>query len=179
MSTAGAPRIWTIGHSTHPIGAFIELLAEHGIQCLADVRHYPGSRRNPQFRSDALAAAVRAAGIDYCHLVDLGGRRRLAADSANTGWRHPAFRGYADYMATPAYAAAFAALEARARAARTAVMCAELLWWRCHRSMLADELVLRGWEVVHILGPGQVAGHAFRVPARLVDGHVVYARAAD
>ncbi len=173
---AAAPHeVWTIGHSTRPLDAFVALLADHRIEVLADVRRFPGSRHNPQYQTAGLAAAMPGFGIEYRHFPALGGRRRTTPDSPNLAWRNASFRGYADYMASGEFAAAFAELFELAGRRRLAMMCAELLWWRCHRSMLADDFSLRGWKVMHILAPGQLAEHAFRVPARLVDGQVVYA----
>lgn len=161
--------IWTIGHSTHAIGTFIELLRKHDIEIVADVRRFPGSRRHPQFGSEALAASLRAAGIDYRHFAALGGRRTPQPDSPNTVWRNAAFRGYADHMASAEFRSAFAELIAIAGKQRCAVLCAEVLWWRCHRSLIADDLTLHGWHVIHILGDGKDVEHAFREPAHLLD----------
>ncbi|NCT68808.1 MAG: DUF488 domain-containing protein [Rhodanobacteraceae bacterium] len=170
-----APRtIWTIGHSTHPLDVLVGLLRAQRIECVADVRRFPGSRRHPQFGSEALAAGLPDAGIGYRHFGALGGRRTPQPDSRNGVWRNAAFRGYADYMASADYRAAFAALQALAREQRCALLCAEVLWWRCHRSLIADDLVLHGWRVVHILGNGHLTPHAFREPARLLDGVPVY-----
>ncbi|HEX7734843.1 MAG TPA: DUF488 domain-containing protein [Ktedonobacteraceae bacterium] len=144
--------IATIGHSTHPIEEFLELLRMHAIQLLVDVRTIPRSRAHPQFGSDLLPDALQRAGIDYLHLEALGGLRHPAKDSPNTGWRNASFRGYADYMATPAFRAGLAELEAHARRQRTAIMCAEALPWRCHRSLIADALTVAGWRVSHIMG---------------------------
>ena len=166
--------IWTIGHSTRTTQTFIDLLHEYAIDTLADVRRFPGSRRHPQFGSEALATSLRDAGIDYRHFAELGGRRQPRADSPNAVWRNAAFRGYADHMASREYRDAFIALAALAAEHRCALMCAEVLWWRCHRSMIADDLTLRGWQVVHILGPGKTAPHAFREPAHLVEDGPVY-----
>jgi uncharacterized protein (DUF488 family) len=171
----GEPRtIWTIGHSTHPLEVLIGLLRAQRIELVADVRRFPGSRRHPQFGADAFAASLAEAGIGYRHFAALGGRRAPHADSPNRVWRNAAFRGYADHMASAEYRTAFAALEALAREQRCALLCAELLWWRCHRSLIADDLVLHGWRVLHILAAGDPAAHAFREPARLVDGVPVY-----
>ena len=173
--TAGAPHtLWTIGHSTRDAPTFIDLLREYRTGMLVDVRRFPGSRRNPQFRTDALAASVQAAGIEYRHLVALGGRRRPGADSRNAVWRNAAFRGYADYMASAEFHEAFVELTGLALERRCAIMCAELLWWRCHRSMIADDMVLHGWRVIHIMDAGKVAERAFREPAHLVDDAPVY-----
>ena len=166
--------IWTIGHSTWTIPEFIGLLKENRIALVADVRRFPGSRRNPQFHTDALAVSLQAAGIGYRHFVALGGRRQPLADSPNAVWRNPGFRGYADHMATAEFRSALAALAALADTRRCAIMCAELLWWRCHRSMIADDLQLHDWQVTHIMGPGKTAPHALREPAQLIDGAPVY-----
>lgn len=174
MNPTPPATIWTLGHSTRPLAEFIALLAEARIELVADVRRFPGSRRYPHYGGEALAASLAAAGIGYRHFVALGGRRRPRAESPNAVWRNPAFRGYADYMATAEFRAAFSELAALASAQRCAVMCAELLWWRCHRSLLADDFALHGWQVVHILGPGQTAPHAFREPARLVGDAPLY-----
>ena len=166
---AAAPTIWTIGHSTLSLDAFVARLASERIELVADVRRFPGSRRHPQFGTEALAVGLADAGIDYRHFVALGGRRKPRADSPNGVWRNDAFRGYADHLADPDYRAAFDEVCALASAQRCALMCAELLWWRCHRSLIADDLELHGWRVLHILATGVVA-HAFREPARLIDG---------
>ncbi len=160
-------RIWTIGHSTRPIEELIDLLRENGVEQLVDIRRYPGSRRQPQYGREALAAALTAAGIGYVHEPELGGRRRAAADSPNAYWRDPGFRGYADYMATPEFAAALARLEARAAEARVAILCAEAVPWRCHRQLVADALVAGGHDVVHIIGPGRTQPHALSPAARV------------
>jgi uncharacterized protein (DUF488 family) len=174
VSTAGSGALWTIGHSTHDVATFIGLLRGHDMQCVLDVRRFPGSRRHPQFGSVELAATLEREGLDYVHFVELGGRRRPRPDSPNTQWRNAAFRGYADYMASPAYRDAFAQMTAVATMRRCALMCAEVLWWQCHRSMIADDLVLHDWQVSHILGNGKIGAHAFRVPARLVGDVPVY-----
>jgi len=166
--------VWTVGHSNRPAADFISLLRAHGIELVADVRRYPGSRRNPQFGSEALRAALSEAGIDYVALPALGGRRRAQAGSLNQGLRSAQFRGFADYMATPDFAAALEALVATAAARRTAIMCAEALPWRCHRSLIADALAARGVEVMHILGTGQPRAHALSPAARVRGGVVTY-----
>ena len=167
-------RIWTIGHGTRPIDELIRVLREATVQRLADVRTFPGSRRHPQFGQAALRASLADAGIDYAHLVGLGGRRDPHPDSPHTALRVAAFRGYADHMASPEFQRDLAALEALARDAPTAYMCAETLWWRCHRRMLSDLLVARGWEVIHLLGPGKSEPHHLWDVARIVDGALVY-----
>jgi uncharacterized protein (DUF488 family) len=153
------PEIWTIGHSSRSIEEFAELLAAHGIEAVADVRSIPASRHNPQFAKDALAEALKERGIGYQWLEDLGGRRRVRKDSKNLGWRHPAFRGYADYMATPEFAEGLAQLERFARGKRVALMCAEAVPWRCHRSLIADALLAHHWRVLDIMGASAAKPH--------------------
>jgi uncharacterized protein (DUF488 family) len=149
--------IHTVGHSTRSAEELLALLREAGVQRLADVRAFPSSRRHPQYNRDALAAWLGEAGIDYRHLPGLGGRRSPVPGSPNGGWREVAFQGYADHMRSPEFQEALAALESAAREAPTAIMCAEAVWWRCHRRLIADALVARGWRVEH-LGIG--GGHA-------------------
>jgi uncharacterized protein (DUF488 family) len=153
-------RAFTIGHSTHAIDAFVALLRGAGVHAVADVRRFPGSRRNPQFGRDALAAELRAAGIEYAHLETLGGRRRPQPRSPNGGWEQAAFQGYADHMAGGEFAAGMVALETLAASPPTAVMCAEALWWQCHRRLVADALVVRGWAVEHVGPDGSRTEHA-------------------
>lgn len=172
MDTVGT--LWTIGHSNRPWAQFESMLAEAGIVRLADVRRFAGSRRNPQFSRDALPAALAAAGIGYWPLPALGGRRKPAPDSPNTAWRVDAFRAYADHLASPEYIEARDALMAVARSERTCVMCAEAVWWRCHRRLIADDFVARGWSVLHLLGPGNVQPHRLNPDAVLVDGVLRY-----
>jgi uncharacterized protein (DUF488 family) len=143
--------IFTIGHSTHPIETFVRLLETHGILQLADVRTVPKSRRHPQFESRALESALGERGIRYRHFAALGGLRKPRPDSSNTAWQHPGFRGYADYMQTPAFESGLRALTIFGAAAPTVVMCAEAVWWQCHRRLLADALLVRGVPVRHIL----------------------------
>ena len=167
-------RIWTVGHGTRPIEDFIELLREAKVVRLADVRTFPGSRRHPQFGQAALRDALADAGIAYVHLPGLGGRRDARADSPHTALRVAAFRGYADHMASAEFSHDLARLEEMARESPTAYMCAETLWWRCHRRMLSDVLVARGWDVIHLLGPGKSEPHRLWDVARFVDGSLVY-----
>jgi len=164
--------LWTVGHSTHALDAFVTLLQAHGIETLADVRRHPGSRRHPHFSADALAASLP---LEYQHLPGLGGRRRSAPDSPNTAWENAAFRAYADYALTDEFAAAVAELRALAAAGRTAIMCSEGLWWRCHRRLVADRLVAAGDVVHHIAPDGRTSPHALPPFARVrPDGAVVY-----
>ncbi|HZV35018.1 MAG TPA: DUF488 domain-containing protein [Verrucomicrobiae bacterium] len=171
---ASQGEIWTIGHSTRSIGAFLALLQENAINALADVRRFPGSRRHPQFSQEQFSASLAGAGIKYLHLPELGGRRAARADSVNTAWRNEAFRGYADYMMTPEFRAGMERLEEAARKSRTAIMCAEALWWQCHRGLISDDLKARGWAVSHIMGPGKIELHPFTSAAQIVDGKLSY-----
>ena len=171
-------RIWTAGHSDRPLEALLELLAGPEIELLADVRRYPGSRRHPQFGEERLAPALAAAGIAYRHLPGLGGRRRARPDSPNTAWRNEGFRAYADHMASEEFRAALAELEAAARERRTAVLCAEAVPWRCHRRLIADALVARGWEVAHLLASGRDEVHTLHPDALVQDDRLTYPAAA-
>lgn len=171
--------LWTIGHSTRPLDVFVDMLRAGGVRCVADVRRHPGSRRHPQFGADALAASLPEAGIDFVPMPDLGGRRRARPDSPHTAWRNASFRGYADYMDTPPYAAARERLFALARATPTAVMCAEATWWTCHRSLIADDAKARGWTVLHLMAPGDTREHPWTGAARLVDGRLDYGAPPD
>ena len=169
-------KIWTIGHSTRTSEDFLDVLALNAIQTIADVRRFPASRRVPQFNSARLARYLRRHDVDYRWIPDLGGRRRTSADSPNTGWRHPAFRGYADYVATPEFADGLFELLMLAGGARTAIMCAELLWWRCHRRIIADVLVSLGIEVEDIRDADAPERHRLAAPARIVSGALTYVR---
>lgn len=167
-------RIYTIGHSTHSVDEFITMLQSFGIMLLADVRRFPGSRRHPAFSKEQLAGSLHHAGISYTHLGALGGRRTPNKDSKNNRWRNASFRGYADYMETEMFEQAIAQLEALANRQPTAIMCAEAVWWRCHRALVADNLKAKGWEVLHIMAAGKAEEHPYTSPARIVDGKVVY-----
>lgn len=171
--------IFTVGHSTRSIEEFVTLLREHGVGLVADVRTVPKSRHNPQFGQEALAASLDAAGIAYLHMPKLGGLRHARADSTNLGWRNLSFRGFADYMQTPAFAAGLDELEGFARACRTAIMCAEAVPWRCHRSLIADALAARGWEVRDIVGAGPAKPHRLTPFLRVEDGRLSYPKACD
>ena len=166
--------IWTIGHSTLPIERFISLLKTQEIQAVADVRRFPGSRRYPQFGQEQLAESLRRECIEYIHFPELGGRRAARADSPNTAWRNEAFRGYADYMMTPAFQNGIERLQATAREKRTAVLCAEAVWWRCHRGLIADYFKAHGQKVLHILSSGKTEEHPFTGAARIVQGKLSY-----
>lgn len=167
--------LFTIGHSTRSLKDFIALLAAWDIRLLADVRTVPRSRRNPQFNEDTLPAALHNAGIDYVRLPALGGWRRPRPDSPNTGWRLDSFRGYADYMLTDEFVLALGELISRACAGRNlAFMCAEAVPWRCHRSLIADALTARGYEVRHIMGPGKAQPHRMTPFAVVHDRRITY-----
>jgi uncharacterized protein (DUF488 family) len=169
-----ARRAFTIGHSTHAPDAFAALLAGQGVRRVADVRRFPGSRRHPQFGRDALAEDLAARGIGYVHLEALGGRRSVVSGSPNGGWENAAFQGYADHMATAGFAAGIEELEALAGAEPTAVMCAEALWWHCHRRLVADALVVRGWAVDHIGPDGRLTRHELTPFAVVAGGRLSY-----
>ena len=151
--------VLTVGHSTRPIDEFIGLLTGHGVQRLLDVRTVPKSRHNPQFNGDALAESLAAAGIGYAQVPGLGGFRRARPDSPNTGWRNASFRGYADYMLTPEFDASLRDVIDIAGHECVALMCAEAVPWRCHRSLIADALQVRGMAVAEIVGPARVQPH--------------------
>jgi len=166
--------IFTIGHSTLPIEKFLETLEAHGIKQLVDVRTIPKSRRNPQFGQDQLAAVLEQHGIRYSHLPGLGGLRHVRKDSINTGWKNASFRGYADYMQTPAFADSLAKLIELAATAPTVIMCAEAVPWRCHRSLIADALAARGIEVEHIFTASSRKPHTYTPFARIEGESVTY-----
>jgi uncharacterized protein (DUF488 family) len=167
-------KVWTFGHSTRLLEDFIEALASFDIQVLADVRSFPGSRRYPQFNKEDLKISLTQAGFDYQHFPELGGRRRARPDSRNLAWRNESFRGYADYMETEAFRNGIRRLLEIARVSRTAVMCSEAVWWRCHRSMISDHLKAKGVDVNHIMGTAKSAPHPFTSAARIVNGELSY-----
>lgn len=168
------PFIFTVGHSNRSIEDFIALLHSHKVQRLIDVRTIPKSRHNPQFNSDALATALRKSHIAYTHMKNLGGLRHARTDSSNTGWINSSFRGFADYMQTPEFAAALARLEKYATHKRCAIMCAEAVPWRCHRSLIADALVAHGVEVQEITSQTSVRPHTLTPWARVEEGRITY-----
>ncbi|MDB5019590.1 MAG: Fe-S cluster assembly protein HesB [Pedobacter sp.] len=153
--------IWTIGHSTLEFEKFVEILRSFRIEVVADIRHYPGSRKFPQYNSEALNELLKQAGIDYISFVELGGRRKPKPDSKNGIWRSDAFRGYADYMETDAFLAGIRRLTDTARQSRTAYMCAEAVWWRCHRALVSDLLKSEGWQVMHIMKNNTAVEHPY------------------
>jgi uncharacterized protein (DUF488 family) len=168
-------RIWTIGHSTRAIDEFIALLTENEIKLVIDVRAFPGSKRYPQFNKEALAKSLSAYGIRYEHFPELGGKRKSKPDSRNTAWRNASFRGYADYMETEQFQKGIERLLEIAAEGPTAIVCAEAVWWRCHRSLIADYLKARGGEVLHILSANKVEPHPYTSAARIVNGELSYA----
>lgn len=173
MSERGT--LWTVGHSTRGWAEFVALLAGAGIRTLVDVRRFAGSRRHPQFSGQTMAQALPAAGIDYVPMPALGGRRPPRADSPHTAWRNASFRGYADYMDTADYRSARERLAALAASPRTAVMCAEAMWWQCHRALIADDFKAGGWTVLHLMTPNRCEPHPFTSAARIVGGRLSYA----
>jgi uncharacterized protein (DUF488 family) len=166
--------IYTIGHSTRSLDEFVGLLRTHEVVKLADIRSMPRSRRHPHFGIDALSVSLPEAGIAYRHFPGLGGHRKARSDSPNTAWRHEGFRGYADYMLTPEFERALDDLVVFAGDAATAIMCAEAVWWRCHRQLTADALMARGVEVRHIVSDRPAAPHALTEFARVDGGRVTY-----
>jgi len=169
-----APVVFTVGHSTRPLAEFIALLAAHGVNRLMDVRSVPRSRHNPQFNRETLAGDLEATGIHYAHVAGLGGFRRTSPGSPNTGWRNASFRGYADYMQTEEFAQNLAPLLELAQRERVALMCAEAVPWRCHRSLVSDALTARGIEVEHILSAARRQPHELTSFARVDGTHVTY-----
>ena len=169
-------RIWTIGHSTRTIDHFISLLQANQIRSLADVRTLPGSRRYPQFNKETLADSLSKVGIRYEHFPELGGRRKPRDDSRNLAWRNASFRGYADYMETEEFQKGVKRLlDFAADTGPTAIMCAEAVWWRCHRSLISDYLKVRGIGVMHVLNANKTEPHPYTSAARIVNGKLSYA----
>jgi uncharacterized protein (DUF488 family) len=167
-------RIWSIGHGARPLAEFLALLDENGIRTLADIRSFPGSRRHPHVGQTALEIALSTAGIAYLHLPSLGGRRRETGASLHRAIRVAAFRAYADHMTSDEFREGYERLRDLARTAPTAYMCAETLWWQCHRRLLSDRLVVDGWEVTHILAPGKTEPHRLWEIARVENGRIIY-----
>src|SRR5215211_1968385 len=170
----GSVTVWTVGHSTRSGEEFARILTAHDVQVLVDVRSFPGSRRYPQFNRTALAESLAQAGIDYKHEPRLGGRRTPRAESHNTAWKNSSFRAYADHMETDEFRRGVEDLLELARVSRVAVMCAEALWWRCHRSLISDYLKAAGHTVVHIMDATKTEEHPFTSAARIVHGKLSY-----
>jgi len=179
MARSSKPHVWTIGHSTRDIDEFIGLLTENRIEAVADVRSFPGSRKFPQFNAENLAESLPEAGIKYIPFKQLGGRRKVRKDSPHTIWRHEAFRGYADYMDTEDFKKGIDELLDLAAKKRTAIMCSEAVWWRCHRSMISDYSKSLGATVTHIMAPGKTEKHPYTSAATVVDGKLYYRAEAE
>lgn len=167
-------KIWTVGHSTRGGEEFVQILLTNRIEVLVDVRTFPMSRRYPQFNRETLAATLKERGIDYKHEPRLGGRRKPRPDSHNSAWRNEQFRGYADHMETEEFKNGVRELLELASSKRVAVMCAEAVWWRCHRSLIADYLKAEGHDVIHIIDEKKTEEHPFTSAAMLVDGKLSY-----
>jgi uncharacterized protein (DUF488 family) len=167
--------LWTIGHSNRSLDQFLALLATFEIDVLADVRRFPGSKKHPHFNQESLAQALAAEKILYALFPELGGRRKPRPDSPNTAWRNESFRAYADYMETEEFRVGIERLLSIADTHRVAIMCSEAVWWRCHRSLIADYLKSRGVEIQHIISLKKSEPHPYTTAARLVDGRLSYA----
>jgi uncharacterized protein (DUF488 family) len=167
-------QIWSVGHGARPLEEFLAVLQGADIEALADVRSAPGSRRHPHFGRDALSLALGEIGIAYSHVPELGGRRSPSVDSPHRALRVAAFRGYAEHMSSDEFAKGYERLTSVARASRTAFMCAETLWWRCHRRLIADRLTVDGWTVTHLVGPNKSEPHELWNVARVTDGQLIY-----
>ena len=166
--------IWTIGHSTRPLKTFLELLTRYELEAVADDGGFPGSRRQPQYAQAPLRSALAEHGIAYHWIAALGGRRRPRSDSPNITWRNASFRGYADHIASAEFAEGLNELLEVAGRLRTTLMCAEAVWWRCHRALIADVLCVRGIEVIHILNETHTTVHPYTSPARIIQGRLSY-----
>ncbi len=166
--------VWTIGHSSRPLETFLALLKGEDVEQVADVRRYAGSRAHPHFNPEPLARSLREDGIQYVPFPELGGRRVPNPASVNTVWRNAAFRAYADYMETEGFRTGFARLVQVATEGRTAILCAEAVWWRCHRSLIADALKAAGVRVLHIMDGGKLSEHPYTSAAQVVDGQLYY-----
>ncbi len=166
--------IWTIGHSTRTLDEFVAVLEQYGVQAIADVRRHPGSRRLPQFGQAALQESLESRGFGYLWIAELGGRRRPVKDSPNAAWRNISFQGYADHLESHTFKQGLKALLEFADTQRTAMMCAELLWWRCHRALVSDVLKLHGMGVLHIQDDKHLTEHPYTSPAKVEDGRLRY-----
>lgn len=168
--------IWTIGHSTHSMEEFISILSSFNIEVLVDIRSLPGSNRFPHFNKENLEVTIPHNCIEYCYLKSLGGLRKATKNSHNTVWRVASFRNYADYMETIEFKMAIDELIEIASNKRTAIMCAEAVWWRCHRSMVADYLKNMGWNVNHIMALNKSVLHPYTKPAKIIEGKLIYGK---
>jgi len=173
-SATNALTVWTIGHSTRPWEPFLQLLAEQGITAIADVRRFPGSRRHPWFASEQMASALPVHGMAYQWIPELGGRRKVRPDSPNGAWDNAAFQGYADHMASSEFAKGLKKALELAATHRTALMCAEAPWWRCHRRLICDLLTHRGHEVLHIVSSAEPKPHLLNPMAFGVGQDLIY-----
>ena len=174
MNPPYRPIIYTIGHSTRTLDEFIAILHSLQVKTLVDIRSLPGSRKYPQFDKENLEIEMPAHDIEYLYMKGLGGRRKVNKNSTNTRWMNASFRAYADYMETVDFKTAIEELESIALQSPTAYMCAEAVWWRCHRSLVSDYLKAKGWKVMHIMGIGKVQEHSYTSPARLIGDTVCY-----
>jgi len=171
--------LWTIGHSTRDMKDFIALLKKHKIAILADVRSLPGSNKYPQYNQENMVKDLENSGIAYRYMKDLGGLRKKNKHSHNTVWRNASFRNYADYMETPEFEKAIKELVKIAVENRTCICCAEAVWWRCHRSMIADYMKSKGWTVHHILSSKKTEEHPYTGPAQIIDSELVYGSGSE
>lgn len=176
MKKIGESIIWTIGHSIRSLDELLTLLHSFKIQLVVDIRSYPGSKRYPHFNKEALEISFPKNNIEYIHLKKLGGKRKTDPYSVNTGWRHEAFRGFADYMQTNDFKKGINELQELATQKRTAYMCSEAVWWRCHRSLVSDYLKSHGWTVLHIMDKNKTEEHPYTSPARIVNGKLTYTK---
>lgn len=171
-----AQEIWTIGHSTHSLEVFFSMLKSFNIDLLVDVRRYPGSNRYPHFNKEEFEISLQKEGFEYLHLENLGGRRNVQPNSKNTAWRLKSFQGYADYLETEEFKTAIIELKELAKVKRVAIMCAEAVWWSCHRSLIADYLKCDGWTVLHIMGVDKSTEHPYTKPAEIRNGKLDYSK---
>jgi uncharacterized protein (DUF488 family) len=170
-------QVHTVGHSTRSLAELVETLRHHGVDLLVDIRGFPRSRRTPQFDAESLEADLPALGLGYVHVPELGGRRRAREESPNTGWRNKSFRGYADHMQTETFRAGVDRLVALAEQSSPAIMCAEAVPWRCHRSLVGDALLVRGVEVVDIMSTSTARSHRLTSFAQVHGQNIVYPEA--
>lgn len=174
MDASSVAAVWTVGHSNRGEEDFLGLLALYRIEAVADVRRFPGSRRQPHFSGEALSISLPPRGIEYQWLPKLGGRRKPLPDSRNTAWRNDSFRGYADHLDSEEFAQGLDELLTLASRRRTAMMCSEALWWRCHRALISDVLLCSGIQVIHILDATHSSEHRYTSVARILNGRLVY-----
>lgn len=166
--------IFTIGHSTHSAEVFLKMLEKQEIENLVDIRRFPGSRNFPHFNQESLKKILKSNGIQYTHMEELAGRRKIQNNSKNHRWKNASFRAYADYMETQEFQSGIQKLEEIALKNPTAYMCSEAVWWRCHRSLVSDYLKASGWNVIHIMAVDKTEKHPYTSPARIQNGKVLY-----